>query len=69
VAAANTLDGAVEDIAYLGDMSVYNIRLDSGALVRVARTNRFRALEEPISWEDRVRLSWDGSALVVLAGG
>jgi putrescine transport system ATP-binding protein len=68
VAAANTLDGAVEDIAYLGDMSVYNIRLDSGALVRVARTNRFRALEEPISWEDRVRLSWDGSALVVLAG-
>jgi putrescine transport system ATP-binding protein len=69
VAAANTLDGAVEDIAYLGDMSVYNIRLDSGGLVRVARTNRFRALEEPISWEDRVRLNWDGSALVVLAGG
>jgi putrescine transport system ATP-binding protein len=69
VAAANTLDGAVEDIAYLGDMSVYNIRLDSGGLVRVARTNRFRALEEPISWEDRVRLSWDGSALVVLVGG
>ena len=66
---ANTLDGKVEDIAYLGDMSVYNVRLDSGALVRVARTNRFRALEEPIAWEDRVRLSWDGSALVVLGGG
>ena len=64
----NALDGEVEDIAYLGDMSVYNVRLDSGALVRVARTNRFRAFEEPISWEDRVRLTWDGSALVVLDG-
>jgi len=66
---ANALDGKVEDIAYLGDMSVYNVRLDSGALIRVARTNRFRAFEEPITWEDRVRLTWDGSALVVLDGG
>ncbi|HSF94696.1 MAG TPA: ABC transporter ATP-binding protein [Thermohalobaculum sp.] len=64
---ANALDGKVEDIAYLGDMSVYNVRLDGGGLVRVARTNRFRALEEPISWEDPVRLRWDGSAMVVLA--
>ncbi len=67
--AANALDGKVEDIAYLGDMSVYNVRLDSGALVRVARTNRFRALEEPITWENPVRLSWDGSGLVVLGDG
>jgi putrescine transport system ATP-binding protein len=67
--AANALDGKVEDIAYLGDMSVYNVRLDSGALVRVARTNRFRALEEPITWENLVRLSWDGSGLVVLGDG
>jgi putrescine transport system ATP-binding protein len=63
----NTLDGSVEDIAYLGDMSVYNVRLDGGMLVKVARTNRFRAFEEPITWEDRVRLSWDPSAVVVLA--
>jgi putrescine transport system ATP-binding protein len=67
-AGANALDGAVEDIAYLGDMSIYHVRLDGGALLRVARTNRFRALEEPVTWEDRVRLSWDGSAPVPLAG-
>jgi len=67
VAGANTLDGRVEDIAYLGDMSIYNVRLDGGPLVRVARTNRFRE-QEPITWEDRVRLGWDGSALVVLDG-
>jgi len=66
-AGVNALDGTVEDIAYLGDMSIYHVLLDGGALLRVARTNRFRALEEPVTWEDRVRLSWDGSALVVLA--
>ena len=66
--AANTLDGKVEDIGYLGDMSIYHVRLKSGALLRVARTNRFRALEEPVSWEDDVRLTWDGTALVVLDG-
>jgi len=63
----NALDGRVEDIAYLGDMSVYHVRLDGGGLVRVARTNRVRALEEPITWETRVRLTWDGASAVVLA--
>ena len=56
----------MEDIAYLGDMSVYHVRLESGGLLRVARTNRVRALEEPITWETRVRLSWDAAATVVL---
>ncbi len=65
---ANTLFGTVEDIAYLGDMSIYHVRLESGALVRVAQTNRLRALEETITWDDPVRLSWDGSAMVVLDG-
>jgi putrescine transport system ATP-binding protein len=66
--AANALIGRVEDIAYLGDMSVYHVRLEGGGLVRVARTNRIRALEEAIEWESRVRLSWDAKAVVVLAG-
>ena len=65
----NRLTGAVEDIAYLGDMSVYHVRLEGGPLLRVARTNRVRALEEPITWETRVRLSWDGRAAVVLGDG
>jgi len=63
----NSLDGVVEDIAYLGDMSVYHLRLDGGTVLRVARTNRVRALEEPITWETRVRLTWDGASAVVLA--
>lgn len=64
--APNTLTGTVEDIAYLGDMSVYNVRLPGGGLVRVARTNRARALELPITWETEVRLDWDAASMVVL---
>jgi putrescine transport system ATP-binding protein len=64
--APNTLTGTVEDIAYLGDMSVYNVRLPGGGLVRVARTNRARALELPITWETAVRLDWDAASMVVL---
>ncbi|MEM1346640.1 MAG: ABC transporter ATP-binding protein, partial [Pseudomonadota bacterium] len=62
----NALDGTVRDIGYLGDMSIYHVALPGGASVRVARTNRFRALEQPITWETPVRLSWDAKSLVVL---
>lgn len=67
--AENALDGVVEDIAYLGDMSILRVRLPSGAIVKAARTNRQRALAETISWEDPVRLSWDAAAVVVLPKG
>lgn len=64
---ANALIGRVEDIAYLGDMSIYHVAAGEGPRLRVARTNRIRALEEPIDWESRVRLSWDPKSVVVLA--
>ncbi|MFN3614592.1 MAG: ABC transporter ATP-binding protein [Rubrimonas sp.] len=66
--AENTLDGVVEDIAYLGDMSIYRVRLPGGGLARVARTNRVRLQSQTIVWEDPVRLSWDAQAVVPLAG-
>jgi len=62
---ANAIEGVVEDIAYLGDMSVYVVRVGAQVL-RVARANRFRALEEAIEWDSRVRLTWEGPSLVVL---
>jgi putrescine transport system ATP-binding protein len=66
--AENTLEGVVEDIAYLGDMSIYRVRLPGGGLARVARTNRVRLQSQNIVWEDPVRLSWDAQAVVPLAG-
>jgi putrescine transport system ATP-binding protein len=64
--ATNRLYGRIEDIAYLGNTSVFHVRLPGGGLVQVLRTNRFRAVEETVTWDDPVGLSWDGEALVEL---
>jgi putrescine transport system ATP-binding protein len=65
---ANAIDGTVEDIAYLGDISIYHVRLEDGTMVRVTRTNRIRLQNQTILWEDPVQLSWDAAAVVVLRG-
>jgi putrescine transport system ATP-binding protein len=65
-ASANAVAGEVWDIAYFGDMSLYNVKLDSGKEVRASRMNAARTVERPISWEDRVWLSFAPDAGVVL---
>jgi putrescine transport system ATP-binding protein len=65
----NALSGRVEDIAYLGDVSVYHVALDAGTgIAKATRTNRVRGAEGEITWGDSVVLGWDLSATVVLAG-
>ncbi|MFO1127854.1 MAG: ABC transporter ATP-binding protein [Rhodospirillales bacterium] len=62
----NCITGSVYDIGYLGNMSIYYVRLPSGAKVKVTATNRSRLVERPITWDDRVWLSWPASASVIL---
>ncbi len=62
----NSISGEVYDIGYLGSLSVYHVRLPSGAKVKVTAANRSRLVERPITWEDRVWLFWPSSASVVL---
>ncbi|HEY9081499.1 ABC transporter ATP-binding protein [Magnetovibrio sp.] len=62
----NVLQGEVWDIAYLGKLSVYHVRLDDGRMVTVAMTNRSRETERTITWEDRVYVTWSPDASVVL---
>jgi putrescine transport system ATP-binding protein len=64
--AANAVAGEVWDIAYLGDMSLYVVKLASGKLVRASLLNAARTVEQPIAWEDRVWLSFAPDAGVVL---
>jgi putrescine transport system ATP-binding protein len=64
--AANRVEGEVFDIGYLGDVSIYHVRLDSGLMVRATTVNRRRLVERPITWHDRVRLTWTPDASVVL---
>ena len=45
--APNVFAGEVWDIGYLGDWTVYRIKLASGAILRVTRANKSRFVENP----------------------
>ena len=62
----NTASGTVLDIGYVGDISVYHVRLDNGGTMRASIANTQRVVERPISWEDKVYLTWTPDAGVVL---
>ncbi len=61
----NWARGAVREVAYLGDLSVFLIRLDSGREVRASLTNSSRKPGEQFTRDMPVFLSWDGASLIV----
>ncbi len=64
--AVNALEGEIYDIAYLGDMTVYHVRLDDGQVVRAATMNAARVVEDPLTWSDRAWITFRPDAGVVL---
>ncbi len=62
----NVLSGEVWDIGYLGDISVYRVRLAGGSIVKATVANLTRIVERPITWEDKVFLTWPADAGVIL---
>jgi putrescine transport system ATP-binding protein len=65
-ATENSVSGTVRDIAYLGDLSIYKVALDNGFVMEAATANLTRMIERPISWDDRVWLTWDAAGGIVL---
>jgi len=63
--ADNAVRGAVQDIAYLGDLSIYLVKLPTGKVVRVTQPNTSRHAEA-ITWDQQVYLSWDSTSPVVV---
>jgi putrescine transport system ATP-binding protein len=61
----NVVRGAVQDIAYLGDLSIYLVKLPTGKVVRVTQPNTSRHAEA-ITWDQQVYLSWDSTSPVVV---
>jgi putrescine transport system ATP-binding protein len=64
----NVARGVIEEIAYMGDLSIYVVKLPSGREVRVTQANSARKSEEQFTWGDQVWLRWDGSSPVVGTG-
>ncbi len=65
-AADNWASAVVQDIAYMGDMSIYLLRLDSGKVVRVTQPNAYRHADDRITWDERVYLHWHATSPVVV---
>jgi putrescine transport system ATP-binding protein len=61
----NWTEGTVQDVAYMGNSSVYLVKLTSGKVVRVTRPNVFRH-DDSITWNQTVYLHWHGSSPVVV---
>jgi putrescine transport system ATP-binding protein len=62
----NRVEGEVREIGYLGDFSIYKVRLADGFAIKAAAANMSRLTERAIAVGDRVWLSWSSDAGVVL---
>jgi len=60
------IEGIVDDLGYLGNRSLYRIRLASGKVVQVSSQNRRRSVTRFLEWEDKVWISWKSPSAVVL---
>ena len=62
----NHARGIVEEIAYVGGLSVYHVKTQNGMIIRATLANVDRLVEERLTWDDEVYLSWQPGAAVVL---
>ncbi len=56
----------VAEIAYMGDLSIYLLRLASGKMLRVTQPNTHRHAEDRITWDEQVYVHWHASSPVVV---
>ena len=64
--AVNAVEGEVWDIAYLGDMTLFNVKLASGKVVKASLLNRERAVEDPIDYHETIWLHFSPDAGILL---
>ena len=65
-ATSNSVKGEIWDIGYLGDMTVFHVRLPDGKVVKASSLNAVRAVEDPIGYDQEVWISFAEDAGVVL---
>ena len=58
--------GVVNDFGYLGNLSLYRVRLESGKIVLVSQQNRRRSAKRFVEWEEQIWISWRPRSSIVL---
>ncbi len=62
----NVTTATVEDVAYMGDVSIYRALIGDGFRLSITQPNVTRFTNRPIRWDEQVYVSWDDDAGVVL---
>lgn len=62
----NCAEGEVIDIAYLGDLSIYHVKLPTGYVLTIQLQNGTRSTSDAPTWGDKVILQWDMNNAVAL---
>ncbi|WP_454915359.1 ABC transporter ATP-binding protein [Xanthobacter sediminis] len=62
----NCFEGEIWDIGYLGDLSIYHVELAGGQRIKVSQPNLSRVVQRPITWDDKVWVTFAPHAGVVL---
>ena len=65
---AVSMPAVVDDLGYLGNRSLYRIRLANGHVIQVSRQNQRRSARRFVEWEDEVWVSWRPRSTVVIVG-
>jgi len=62
----NVANGTINGMSYLGDCTLYEVKLESGRMVRVSRANLSRFDQDEFTWDEKVSLHWHPSSPIVL---
>jgi putrescine transport system ATP-binding protein len=62
----NCTAGTIVDIGYLGELTIYKLRLADGAIVTAATANTGHTAERPIDWDEPAWMSFAPEAAIVL---
>ena len=68
-AGPNQTKAMVDNIGYLGDVSIYRIKLESGTIFDVTQPNQIRPKDKThhITWDEEVYLHWEASSAILLS--
>ncbi|MFT4529791.1 MAG: putrescine transport system ATP-binding protein [Gammaproteobacteria bacterium] len=64
--APNNIHGIIQEIAYLGDVSIYHVDLPSGKRIQFTQPNVMALAEQPLTWGQEVSLKWHTHSCGVL---
>ncbi|MEP3435941.1 MAG: ABC transporter ATP-binding protein [Hoeflea sp.] len=63
----NAVSGEIWDIGYLGDMTVFHVKLKSGEVVKASLLNAVRTVEDPVGYDEEIWICFDADSGIVLS--